>query len=762
MKDDGPQLSVPTVNGSNVPGTSFDGMMRMPNAAETLDTTDPTAQDTRNTYRDVESFSTTNPPRTLKLLATRVGIGALIFLVLASVIFIGIQRANRSTPTQAGSFKSTHLPLANVVGTAPISVGGAPRLDINGQLVVSKTLTISPSAQPDTPTMGQIYYDNSANVLSFYNGTTFIPMGGSVIQNTTNVTNITNASGGGAVSSLTANGTQGSLAKFTGSQSLGASIFSDDGQNGSVTGNLNLITVATQAPSELRLWPSDPTPVIPAEQGDTNAVEVGVKFQVDVSGFITGMRFYKGTTNTGTHIGHIWSSTGTSLGTATFANESASGWQSVTFSSPIAVSAETTYVASYFAPNGNYAHDNNYFASGSVDNGSLHALQDGTDGANGVFKYTATPGFPNGGFNSLNYWVDVMFKPNPPPARYQVNGVQIGSSDLSNNSDLAKRTSSQLFSGVNTFRSSAASTSAFNIQSGSGVSLLSADTVSNRIVIGPAGDVTGIVFVLGRRIAVGDPAGAEGGMYFNSAQSMFRCFRNGNWGACADLEVESNFSQYDEFMGGQATSLSSGAIIGSLGWHPQAIGANGSIDFNPATPTPIADRPGVLALTTPAVANQGTTLMLGNGSNGSMIIQPGNVVKTAVAVGSNTNQVLRIGLHNESGSSTQPLSGAWWEANPAAHSNWRYCYGNGTTVVCTPTNFGITPNSWVRLEIRVQGAGASTIVFGINGDYLTVSSAAVDTTNRVSPAMSCYTTTGTAQSCYWDYFQLVSSTGGYR
>ena len=51
---------------------------------------------------------------------------------------------------------------------------------------------------------------------------------------------------------------------------------------------------------------------------DTQAYELGVKFRSDVDGFITGIRFYKGAGNTGTHLGHLWSATGTLLGTATF------------------------------------------------------------------------------------------------------------------------------------------------------------------------------------------------------------------------------------------------------------------------------------------------------------------------------------------------------------------------------------------------------------------------------------------------------------
>jgi hypothetical protein len=769
MKDDGPSMSVQPVGGrsSVEPGNSFDGILRMPTPAEALDTS--IEQDARSQYQAPEAdpfVVAADQPRPWRRLLARFGFGALIFLLVVSVIFIAVRRGGRVQPVQAGNFKSTHLPLGSVMGTAPITVGGTPTMEVNGRLVVSKTLTISPSTQPLIPGAGQIYYDNSSNVMSYYNGTAFVPMGGTTIQNTTNVTNVTGAGGGTGAGSITASGgTAGVLPKFTGGSTLGASIFSENGSVGAVRGNLNLVSPVTTQPPELRLWPDNPTPVVQAEPSDTNPVEVGVKFQVDVSGFITGIRFFKGATNTGTHTGTVWSSNGTVLGTATFTNESASGWQSVNFSSPIPVAAETTYVASYFAPNGNYAHDDNYFNASGHDNGTLHALQDGSDGANGVFRYTATSAFPSGGFNSLNYWVDVMFQPNPPPARYQVNGVQIASSDLANNSDLAKRTASQLFSGVNTFRSAVASQTAFSIQDVNGTAMLTADTTSTQLIVGtPGGDVNGVILVLGRKNTSGDPAGTEGAIYYNAGQSMFRCFRNALWGACADLETESAFSQYDEFMGGAVTSLASGAVIGSLGWHAEAIGANGTLDFNPATPTPIADRPGVLALTTPAVTNQGTTLMLGNGSGGSMLIQRGNYVKTSVAVSAITNQVLRIGLHNETTGTAQPLSGAWWEADPAVSNRWRYCHGDGTTATCTVSNFSIVANAWMRLEIRINGTGTgtSTIDFGINGDFLTRANITVDTTNRVSPALSCFTTTTTAQSCYWDYFQLRGTTSTYR
>ena len=46
-------------------------------------------------------------------------------------------------------------------------------------------------------------------------------------------------------------------------------------------------------------------------------VEVGVRFRSDVSGLITGVRFYKSAANTGVHKANLWSNTGTLLASAT-------------------------------------------------------------------------------------------------------------------------------------------------------------------------------------------------------------------------------------------------------------------------------------------------------------------------------------------------------------------------------------------------------------------------------------------------------------
>src|SRR6266545_183092 len=151
----------------------------------------------------------------------------------------------------------------------------------------------------------------------------------------------------------------------------------DDSGNLEAAGPGVTVTVGSGGPTTCpcSIWPSGATPGTPADS-DSASVELGVKFRADTSGYITGVRFYKGAGNTGTHVGHLWSANGTQLAAATFAGETASGWQQVNFATPVAVTANTTYVASYYAPAGHYAVDEGFFAEGGVDNPPLRALAD--------------------------------------------------------------------------------------------------------------------------------------------------------------------------------------------------------------------------------------------------------------------------------------------------------------------------------------------------------------------------------------------------
>ncbi len=164
---------------------------------------------------------------------------------------------------------------------------------------------------------------------------------------------------------------------------------------------------ATPYPCPCSLWSNSATPAV-LDYVETVPLELGVKFKSIVNGFVTGIRFYKGAANTGTHTGHLWTSTGTLLATATFTNETASGWQTVNLSTPVAITANTIYVVSYYSPSRHFSYTfNNYFSSPWV-NGPLTAPAHTPTDPNGVFGLGSNGTFPNLNSNNVNYWVDVV------------------------------------------------------------------------------------------------------------------------------------------------------------------------------------------------------------------------------------------------------------------------------------------------------------------------------------------------------------------
>ncbi len=183
-----------------------------------------------------------------------------------------------------------------------------------------------------------------------------------------------------------------------------------DGGSPPQTATQPLSIIISSPPSFFTIWTPAAAPTA-ADAGPDSPVETGVLFNSDVNGNVNGIRFYKSAANTGTHIGSLWNSAGTLLATATFANETASGWQQVSFANPIPITANTTYVASYHSTVGHYADDVNYFTTVGVDAPPLHALANTVTAPNGVFTYGANSVFPTTGFNSSNYWVDVVFAP---------------------------------------------------------------------------------------------------------------------------------------------------------------------------------------------------------------------------------------------------------------------------------------------------------------------------------------------------------------
>lgn len=137
---------------------------------------------------------------------------------------------------------------------------------------------------------------------------------------------------------------------------------------------------------------------------DSQSVELGLKFKTQYAGKVLGVKFYKGPLNIGQHIGTLWTGDGRKLATVDFQSETATGWQTALFAQPVEINANTVYVVSYHAPNGNYSVNAQYFSRPLVSSdGVLRA-----DSGAGMFTYGTLSAFP-GASTTSNYWVDVLF-----------------------------------------------------------------------------------------------------------------------------------------------------------------------------------------------------------------------------------------------------------------------------------------------------------------------------------------------------------------
>ena len=141
--------------------------------------------------------------------------------------------------------------------------------------------------------------------------------------------------------------------------------------------------------------------------GGIFGIELGVKFRSSVDGKVEAIRFYKTPGNNGAHTAQLYTRDGTLLASQVYQTETDSGWQTLFLTVPVAINANTTYVAAYFSSLGNYISTANGLKT-AVTNGVLTALADSTDGLNGVYKYANTPSLPDSSNVHNNYWVDVI------------------------------------------------------------------------------------------------------------------------------------------------------------------------------------------------------------------------------------------------------------------------------------------------------------------------------------------------------------------
>lgn len=158
--------------------------------------------------------------------------------------------------------------------------------------------------------------------------------------------------------------------------------------------------LTTQVPSSTKLT-------------DHVSYELGAKFTSDQPGEITAIRYWKDANETGAHVGHLWSPTGSELAGVTFSNETASGWQTAFLTTPVSVAANLNYTVSVNTNSYYVATQNGLKAP--IVNAPLSTI---ADGSNGVFGTIGT--YPTSSNGNANYFRDVVLVPKglpvPPPA----------------------------------------------------------------------------------------------------------------------------------------------------------------------------------------------------------------------------------------------------------------------------------------------------------------------------------------------------------
>jgi len=251
-------------------------------------------------------------------------------------------------------------------------------------------------------------------------GTTTVQAKDSVTINTNGVSRATfgndktTLSGNVAVQSTGLDTTE----TFQVQNTAGEKVFTVNAADKSVS--IGSVSIGAGSTSETKsLWGNEPV-VTTAYKEEGQQLNLGMTFKSDVSGYVTGVRYYNpaGGNASGTDIGKLWACNsancvlaegGTELAAVNFPADASAGWKTAAFSTPVFINADTYYIVTYLSQSGDYNATSNYFVA-DRNNAPLHAMRSAVT-QNGSFT-TFGALFPTNTFNSTNYWVDVTFSEN--------------------------------------------------------------------------------------------------------------------------------------------------------------------------------------------------------------------------------------------------------------------------------------------------------------------------------------------------------------
>jgi hypothetical protein len=267
--------------------------------------------------------------------------------------------------------------------------------------------------------------------------------------------------------------------------------------------------------------------------------------------------------------------------------------------------------------------------------------------------------------------------------------------------------------GAVTFQNSSDSTSAFrvlasNASFGSGVPIFQIDTQNGYVYIGnPSADSTGALLVLDTKNTTGDPTGVAGGMYYNSALGVSRCYIDGYWRDCVDNE-RTAYNYVNDFV-----------KVPSSSPYDDTITISGEY-FAITSGTFEAGHPGIMNFAASTNGNK-TMIFSGSGFDDSIVFGNGltwryeemAMIKNTLS-DSSDRYVFAAGFFAATDTISGITNGCYFRYSDDINSgNWQGVCEDGTESTCD-TGVAATIDTWVRLTVVANDA-ANSVDFMVNG-----------------------------------------------
>ena len=137
--------------------------------------------------------------------------------------------------------------------------------------------------------------------------------------------------------------------------------------------------------------------VPPSQPMAVTGIELGLNLSTNQDGWVRKVSFFKYEGDEGGHSAQVWSADGRLLGSQEFDSETSSGWQTLTLTKPVFISAGESFTASVYGATYSYAYD--YIPK--TNSGPLSVI-DGSFAFGEQSSYPSVPG-------SWSYGVDLDF-----------------------------------------------------------------------------------------------------------------------------------------------------------------------------------------------------------------------------------------------------------------------------------------------------------------------------------------------------------------